>query len=172
MLKGSQVYLRTIEPQDADVILSWENNAHNWVISNTLVPFSKKLILDYVNSAQDLYAIKQIRFMICENEEGRPVGSVDIFDFDPYHQRAGLGILIDQKSDRRKGYALEALALIKEYCFSHIKLHQLYCNILADNTSSISLFEKAGFKICGNKKDWIRTKNGWQDELLLQVVNS
>jgi len=171
MLRGDQIHLRTIEPEDADIILAWENNPHNWSISNTLVPFSRKLILDYVNSAQDLYAAKQIRFMICENATNKAVGSVDIFDFDPYHQRAGLGILIDQQDDRRKGYGLEALELIKDYCFSHIKMHQLYCNVLSDNKASIQLFGKAGFEICGTKKDWIRTQKGWQDELLLQLVN-
>lgn len=171
MLKGEGVYLRTIEPTDVDVILKWENNPDNWTVSNTLVPFSRKLIEDYVNSAQDIYTIKQIRFVICENDSERPIGSIDLFDFDPFHQKVGVGILIEELSDRRKGHALEAIELVKEYCFSVLVLHQLYCNILSDNKASISLFEKAGFSVSGTKKDWIKTKGGWQDELLLQLVN-
>ena len=168
MLKGGQIYLRTLEPSDADIIWKWENNADNWRVSNTLVPFSRKLIEDYVNSAQDIYSIKQLRFIICLVENDKEIGAIDLFDFDPYHHKVGLGILIAELQDRRNGYAKEAVLLIKEYCFSHLNLHQVYCNILSENKASINLFEKSGFTICGTKKDWIKNKEGWLDELMLQ----
>ncbi len=168
MLKGGQIYLRTLEPSDADIIWKWENNADNWRVSNTLVPFSRKLIEDYVNSAQDIYSIKQLRFIICLVENDKEIGAIDLFDFDPYHHKVGLGILIAELQDRRNGYAKDAVLLIKEYCFSHLNLHQVYCNILSDNKASIDLFEKSGFTICGTKKDWIKHKEGWLDELMLQ----
>ena len=168
MLKGEQIYLRTLEPSDADIILKWENNSANWRVSNTLVPFSRKLIEDYVNSAQDIYSIKQLRFIICLVENDKEIGAIDLFDFDPYHQKVGLGILIAELEDRRNGYAIEAVLLIKEYCFNHLNLHQVYCNILSENKASIDLFEKSGFTICGTKKDWIKNKEGWLDELMLQ----
>jgi len=168
MLKGEQIYLRTLEPSDADIILKWENNSDNWRVSNTLVPFSRKLIEDYVNSAQDIYSIKQLRFIICLVENDKEIGAIDLFDFDPYHLKVGLGILIAELQDRRNGYAKEAVLLIKEYCFNHLNLHQVYCNILSKNKASIDLFEKSGFTICGTKKDWIKNKEGWLDELMLQ----
>ena len=168
MLKGEQIYLRTLEPADADIILKWENNSDNWRVSNTLVPFSRKLIEDYVNSAQDIYSIKQLRFIICLVENDKEIGAIDLFDFDPYHHKVGLGILIAELEDRRNGYAKEAVLLIKEYCFNHLNLHQVYCNILSKNKASIDLFEKSGFTICGTKKDWIKNKEGWLDELMLQ----
>jgi diamine N-acetyltransferase len=168
MLKGGQIYLRTLEPSDADIIWKWENNSDNWRVSNTLVPFSRKLIEDYVNSAQDIYSIKQLRFIICLLENDKEIGAIDLFDFDPYHHKVGLGILIAELQDRRNGYAKEAVLLIKEYCFNHLNLHQVYCNILSKNKASIDLFEKSGFTICGTKKDWIKNKEGWLDELMLQ----
>ena len=168
MLKGEQIYLRTLEPADADIIWKWENNSDNWRVSNTLVPFSRKLIEDYVNSAQDIYSIKQLRFIICLVENDKEIGAIDLFDFDPYHLKVGLGILIAELEDRRNGYAKEAVLLIKEYCFNHLNLHQVYCNILSKNKASIDLFEKSGFTICGTKKDWIKNKEDWLDELMLQ----
>ena len=171
MLKGEQIYLRTLEPADADIILKWENNSDNWRVSNTLVPFSRKLIEDYVNSAQDIYSIKQLRFIICLVENDKEIGAIDLFDFDPYHQKVGLGILIAELEDRRNGYAIEAVLLIKEYCFNHLNLHQVYCNILSENKASIDLFEKSGFTICGAKKDWVKNNEGWLDELMLQSFN-
>ena len=171
MLKGEQIYLRTLEPADADIILKWENNSDNWRVSNTLVPFSRKLIEDYVNSAQDIYSIKQLRFIICLVENDKEIGTIDLFDFDPYHQKVGLGILIAELEDRGNGYAKEAVLLILEYCFNHLMLHQVYCNILSENKASIDLFEKSGFTICGTKKDWVKSNDGWEDKLMFQSIN-
>ena len=74
-------------------------------------------------------------------EESRTIGCLDIFDFDPNHLRAGIGILIADKSNRKKGYASEALEILTEYCFHSLNLHQLYCNITIENESSLLLFQ-------------------------------
>ena len=171
MLSGKKIYLRALEPSDADMILRWENNPDNWSVSNTLVPFSRKLIEDYVSSAQDIYSVKQVRFIICLSEGNREIGAIDLFDFDPFHARVGLGILIAELEDRRLGYAKEAVSLIKEYCFNQLNLHQIYCNVLSGNKASVDLFEKSGFVICGTKKGWNKGKDGWLDELMFQCFS-
>jgi diamine N-acetyltransferase len=107
--------------------------------------------------------------MIC-NKEGKSVGSIDLFDFDPNHLRAGVGILIAEKDDRRKGYASEALQLLTNYSFEILNLHQLYCNITTDNESSILLSRSTVIRSPGIKKHWIRSGNSYKDELLLQLI--
>ena len=99
------------------------------------------------------------------------IGTIDIFDFDPFHKRAGLGILIANEEYRRKGYASMALTGLIEYCFKTLQLHQLYCNILANNTESMDLFKKLGFVQAGIKKEWIKTSDGYLDEYLFQLIN-
>ena len=92
-----------------------------------------------------------------------------MFDFDPHHRRAGVGILIED-SARRKGFASEALQLLIEYCFDLLNLHQLYCSIEHDNKESIGLFTKAGFEACGKRRDWFFRNESWKDELLFQFL--
>lgn len=174
MLKGKQVILRAPEPEDADILYAWENDETLWHLSNTVTPFSRFDIEQFILSAQkDIYANKQLRLMIVktDGEKKIPVGSIDLFDFDPLNSRAGVGIMIVEK-ERKKGYAAESLNLIIEYCFENLQLHQLYCNILVDNEASLRLFRKTGFTIIGTKKEWIRIKNKWVDEYLLQLVNT
>jgi len=170
MLQGEQVYLRSIEPTDVDVILRWENNQDNWRVSSTLVPFSRKIIEDYVNSAQDLFGVKQARFVICLQENAQPIGTIDLFEFDPYHQRAGVGILVNSTKYRGQGHASEALKLLIEYTRDRLKMHQLFCSIIASNEPSIHLFEKAGFVKTGERKDWLNFGNEWEDELFYQLI--
>ena len=99
------------------------------------------------------------------------IGTIDIFDFDPFHKRAGIGILIAVEEQRRKGYAGMALECLSNYCFRTLQLHQLWCNILANNSESIELFKKLGFVQIGVKKEWVKTADGYIDEYMFQLIN-
>lgn len=170
-LKGKSVLLRAVEPSDADLIFEWENDGSMWFLSNTLTPFSRFEIEQYVlNSQLDIFSAKQLRLMIQSIQDSKTIGSIDVFDFDPLNGRAGIGILITEDS-RKKGYASEALELLIEYAFGTLHLHQLYCNITTDNESSLALFRKHHFEIIGNKCQWLRDNGEWKDEYLLQLIN-
>lgn len=178
MLSGENIFLRAIEPGDIDVLYKWENDSKVWHVSNTITPFSRHLLEQYVNSIQDIFSEKQLRLMIDlpinsnNPEEGRrAIGAVDLFDFDPHHQRAGVGILIAEKGDRGKGHASEAIGLLINYAFQILSLHQLYCNIPVNNTVSLKLFQNHNFQVIGKKREWIRNGNNWEDEYLLQLIS-
>jgi diamine N-acetyltransferase len=100
----------------------------------------------------------------------KTIGSIDLFEFEPAHLRAGVGILI-LEGFRGKGYASEALGLLINYAFETLQLHQLFTNISADNTDSIRLFESKGFHYIGTKKEWNRVRNKWQDECMFQLIH-
>ena len=170
MLKGENIYLRALEPEDVHLLYVWENDASIWHLSNTLAPFSKKNLNEYIsNSHFDIYTSKQLRLMICKND-AKAIGCIDLFDFDPQNYRAGIGILIADTSERKKGYATEALTILKEYCNEKLNLHQLYCSISVDNESSFQLFTKNGFEHSGTKKQWLRSIKGYMDEYFLQCI--
>ncbi len=172
-MRGEKVALRAVEPADAATIHEWENDMDVWQLSNTLTPFSRYTIEQYIiNSDQDIFTAKQLRLMIdrIDGSEVVAAGAIDLFDFDPMHRRAGVGILI-AKSQRNAGLASEALELLKTYAFETLQLHQLYCNIGTDNHASLTLFQKHGFEICGTRKDWLLLKGSWHDEAMLQCMN-
>ena len=175
MIQNDTIRLRAVEPADVDLLYSWENNMDLWLVSNTIAPFSKAQLARYVkNAALDIYQTKQLRLMIDALKEDRvdeTVGIIDMFDFDPYHNRAGVGIMINRKWSGR-GLAASALRLFMDYAFNTLHLHQLYCNIAASNSPSIRLFETAGFKLVGVKKDWLKAETGYEDELLFQCLST
>jgi diamine N-acetyltransferase len=103
-------------------------------------------------------------------KQGVSIGTIELFDYDPVNSRAGVGIWIAEESEREKGYAKEALKLIIEYSFKHLKLNQLYCNISSTNKISLNLFSSLDFMLVGVKKKWNKTQDGWEDELLFQLL--
>jgi len=171
-MKCEEVSLRAPEPEDLGLLYSWENNNSYWVISNTLTPFSKFTLKRYLeDSHKTIFETGQVRLMIDHIADKKTIGTIDIFEYDSFHSRAGLGILIAEESYKRKGYATMALKCIINYCFKTLLLHQLYCNILEDNCESMDLFAKVGFQRIGIKKDWMKTAGGYLDEYMFQLVN-
>jgi len=171
---GKKVILRALEPEDIEILYRWENDMSIWHLSTTIAPLSKFTLEQYIISAnQEIYTSHQLRLMIdlVSPQDGtKTIGSVDLFDFEPTHQRAGVGILI-LKDFRGQGLASEALDLLIDYAFNTLQLHQLFCNILPENTESIKLFTSKDFVLAGTKKEWNRIRNSWQDECLFQLIN-
>ncbi|MFP4365920.1 MAG: GNAT family N-acetyltransferase [Bacteroidales bacterium] len=174
ILTGNSIKLRALEPSDIDKLYKWENDSNIWPVSNTLVPFSRFLLEKYIaDSHMDIFQAKQLRLMIdyVESDTTDTIGAIDLYDFDPMHKRAGIGILISDEKYRNRGYATEALELLINYSFKILQLHQLFCHIDSDNKVSIRLFEKFRFKVTGEKKDWNKTPEGWKSVYMLQLIN-
>lgn len=169
-LKGKHIYLRALELEDLNFVYTIENDETIWELSSTITPYSKHVIMQYLNNAhRDIFEVKQLRLVISNYEE-IAVGMIDLFDFDFVNKRAGVGIIVKEPSDRKKGYGSEALKLLIQYCKVHLALHQLYCNISEENDISIKLFQNQGFEIVGLKKDWNFTHNVYKNEYLLQHI--
>ena len=171
-MKYKNIKLRALEPEDLELLYEWENNQSYWSVSNTITPFSRYNLKQYIeNSHKNIYETGQLRLMIDHIEDKKTIGTIDIFEFDPFHKRAGIGTLIADESYRNKGFAAMSLTCLISYCFEILKLHQLYCNIISNNVESIDLFMKQGFVQNGIKKDWIKTDDGYLDELMFQLIN-
>lgn len=172
-LKGNNIHLRTLVISDDELLFIWENNISIWQVSDRNTPLSLEEISQFIKTNHhDLYTEKQLRLMICLNSNNKPVGCVDLFDFDETYKRAGVGILIGIEENREKGYAMEALELLIKYTFEILNLHQLYCTIHGTNKASINLFKKLKFQITGIKKEWVNNGEIWIDEYFLQILNN
>ena len=169
-LSNNKINLRALEPEDLDFLYTIENNESFWEISHTQTPFSNYILKQYLENAhQDIFEAKQLRLLIEEKSTRKRIGMIDLFDFNPQHKRAGIGILIHPHF-QQNGFASEALSLFINYAFTHLGLHQLYANITTDNSKSISLFTKQKFENVGIKKDWILSDGKFKDETLFQLI--
>ncbi|MDP4291551.1 MAG: GNAT family N-acetyltransferase [Bacteroidota bacterium] len=166
------IRLRALEKKDIDTLYNWENDQELWNVSCTTAPFSRYVLEQYIeNSHLDIYSQGQLRFMIeTTAKEPVTVGMVDLYSFEPFHMRAGVGIMIHRKY-RQKGYAAKALDLLFDYTFRFLNLKQLFCEVADDNLISLNLFTNKGFEITGIRKAWLRRGNRWVDAHFLQLIN-
>ncbi len=170
ILENKQIILRALEPEDLNFLFQTENDSGLWEVSETQKPFSKYILQKYLeNSHQDIYEAKQLRLVIVKKDSGENIGMIDLFDFNPKHMRAGIGIVI-LKEFRNKGFAGEALQTFINYSFNVIGLHQIYANIPLYNKESILLFEKVNFKRTGILKEWIMKNGHYKDVAFYQLL--
>jgi len=171
LLHGEKVNLRALEPEDLDFLYTTENDTNFWQVSNTQVPFSKFVLKQYLENAhQDIYEAKQLRLIIEESKTNTAIGMIDLFDFNPQHRRAGIGILVHKKF-QNSGFASDALSIFIPYCFKILNLHQIFANIISNNQQSIKLFSNFNFKKIGIKKDWLFIDGVYNDEFIFQLIN-
>jgi diamine N-acetyltransferase len=170
-LESENLLLRALEPEDLDVLYQWENDSELWKYGTTLTPYSKFALRDYLtNSLQDIFHSRQLRLMIVDKKAGNAIGTIDLYDYEPINLRAGIGILLDA-AYRNKGLGKEALHLIEEYAFRFLQLKQLYAYVPQSNISSIKLFGKCGYVQSGILKSWLKTRDGFEDVQLMQLIN-
>lgn len=170
MKDSPDVKLRAMEPSDIDKIYLWENDPNIWAFSYAHQPFSRHALEQFISegSNNDIYCSRQLRLIGEVAGEGA-VGCIDLYDFDPYHHRAAIGILIDCQH-RRKGYATAMLHNMELFSKEHLQLHQLQCTVATDNEASLTLFHNAGFTPCGILEQWIWNHSQWTDAILFQKI--
>jgi diamine N-acetyltransferase len=172
LLSNDRISLRAMEPEDLDCLYRWENDDRLWAFGSTLAPFSRYVLRQYIeNASQDLFEAKQLRLMIVEASSDIPIGTIDLYDFDPFHLRAGIGILIDA-DHQKKGFAGEALSVLKGYAFKFLKMNQLYAFIPAMNIASQHLFRRSGFIEAGLLRKWNKASEGMEDVYVYQCFPS
>ena len=118
----------------------------------------------------DIYAARQLRLIIECKSSGEAVGAVDLYDFDPQNLNAGIGILVYDEALRGRGFASEALRMVERYALQVLHLHQLWCCVGRGNEASVALFRGAGFQEVGIKREWRRTADGYEDEIMFQKI--
>ena len=165
-IEGRTIRLRAVEPGDVDLMYEWENDCDIW-------PVSRHQLERFVERHQDIVGVLcdgQLRLIIETLLSSKPVGAIDLFEYDPIHRRAGIGILIYEQSDRGRGYASDAVETLCRYAHDTLRAHQLWCNVGADNEASLRLFRSAGFTEIGVKRDWLWRPDGYHDEVMLQKI--
>lgn len=152
--------LRAIEEEDALLLKSMINDPE---IENSVVGYSFPVSLfqqkKWISSLSD---DKNIRYIIDVN--GEALGTLIISSLDFKNRTANLNIKLIKEA-RGKGYANRALKLAIEYSFNQLNLNCLTANVIEQNESSKTLWEKLGFSLDGVLRSRV-FKNGKYHNLL------
>ena len=149
MITAEDIYLRPVSMRDFRIIHEWENNPEFWPVTGTPGPFSEADIEEFIRTSGNLFSHHQMRWIICSKRDDQPIGALDVFEYNAIDKTAGMGILIAEKRNRKRGFAHQAISVFCKFAFETLHLNSLHCIVYLDNTSSIKLFEKNKFQAKG-----------------------
>lgn len=75
---------------------------------------------------------------------------------------ASLGYWVDHRHAGR-GITPMAVAMATDYCFQHRGLHRMQINIRPENTASLRVVQKLGFREEGYHRDYLHIAGQWAD---------
>jgi diamine N-acetyltransferase len=111
-----------------------------------------------------------IYFVVYERVTMRPIGGVNLHRIDPRHRVAELGIYIGEKECWGKGYGTEATALILDYGFNGLGLHNIMLRVFSHNPRAIRAYEKAGFRVIGRRREAHRQGSEVHDDIYMDCL--
>uniref|UniRef100_UPI004049D985 GNAT family N-acetyltransferase n=1 Tax=Flavobacterium sp. TaxID=239 RepID=UPI004049D985 len=171
LLQGKRTFLRALEPEDLGWLYKLENDESLWNLGDVQKPYSQYQLQRYIKeSNRDIFDSKQLRLVLCRNEDKKPLGLFDLFDFDPKNKRVFVGLVIANMEDRGKGFGKEGLLLLMNFAHLNWQIHQVVATVGANNVVSKNLFESVGYKLIGCKKDWIYNQGIFSDEWMYQYI--
>ena len=145
VFRSNNIYIRKMIHADAPVVLTWENEPENWLVSEGEGPYVLDDIIDLVNNIEDIHSSCQVRYIIFENDTERPLGTVDLFNMDFNSGSAGIGILIADRQDRRKGFGKESVLLVEDVA-NHLGIKRIIAVVHKSNEASLALFRSCDYE--------------------------
>lgn len=164
-LTGTAVTLRPITDADTDLIVKWRNTpsvVQNFIFRQTFTPEMHRSWL-----ATKVATGQVVQYIILDNADGKPVGSVYYRDIDNHNRSAEYGIFIGEESARGKGLGTETARLFTDFGFAGLHLHRISLRVLAENTAARRSYEKAGFVQEGVFRDMELLDGAYRDVVFM-----
>jgi len=170
-LRGERVYLRPLEPSDADLVHEWYLDARVlWWMGET--PISRALRRRRYEAAVEADGQDVHRFLICRLEDDAPVGRTDLFDIDLHHGSAEFGITIGDPALWGGGYGTDAVNALVDFAFGQLRLERVCLGTDPRNLRAQAAYAKAGFVEEGRSRHAYFQDGEHVDELRMSMLRS
>jgi diamine N-acetyltransferase len=146
MIKGTNIFLRAVELEDARIISAWLNDRETNKYLDITYPLSKRYADSYVYDTDE---DKSKKTFIIDNPDRKPIGLVVIENIKWEYRNCEVGIVIYDKNQRGKGYGKDALETVVNFIFNEMNMHLAYLNVFEENEAAIKLYKSVGFDVEG-----------------------
>jgi RimJ/RimL family protein N-acetyltransferase len=166
---GERLYLRSIEPDDAELMAEWslreQERFHipRWARSQTIMAAQIRKVGEELPPTW-------ARFAIVRRDNDELIGVNALNQIDPIHRSAETESNIFRADDRNQGFGTEAKHLLLSWGFDRLGLHMVWSTVWEPNHRSAAALLKQGYRQSG-MVHWRHFANGrprgeWTFDLL------
>lgn len=169
-IKTERLVLRRIESRDAESLFKYRSDS----VTNQYQGWIPKTIDDAHNFiAKTAEKINEydswFQLAIINRDNDEMIGDIGIHFLDEENYQVEIGCTL-AKSHHRKGIANEALKAIIEYLFVNLYKQRITCSIDPQNTASIKMVEKLGFRKEAHFRQSILIDGEWYDDVVYAIL--
>ena len=112
----------------------------------------------------------KFQFAVTLKSTGQLIGNCGVRRASAEAQEADIGYEFDPRHWGR-GYATEAARAVLHFGFSHMRVHRITAECVAENTASAHVLEKLGMHQEGRLREHEYFKGRWWDTLLYAILH-
>jgi ribosomal-protein-alanine N-acetyltransferase len=169
---GERIYLKLLSPDDvSEKYWQWMQDPEILqYLESRWRPHTMEDLRNYVRTVND--GMNNFMFGIYLIENSEHIGNIKIEGINHIHRFGDLGLIIGEKGQWGKGYAVEAIRLATQYAFEELNLNTVTAGIYVNNVGSFKAFIKAGYVQIGIMKKHRFYKGDYVDEYLVEKLKS
>lgn len=169
-LVGRNVFLRSVEISDTQLIQQWHNDPDIRRAARL-----GELPVTYAKEEKDISLARdsqdEIYLLIVKKEKDQPIGFIRLNIVDRASRNMWLRMIIGDKNARGTNLAQEALTLVLDWIFSEQNMNRISLETYATNERAIRFFEKLGFKQEGVIREAVYVDGEYHNILSLGLLN-
>ncbi len=168
-LIGSKVTLRPGVETDIYLLFKWYNDTE----LNKLAGWSdSKATADKLRyNMSRSFGYDPMNLMI-DNEEGTPIGTIQLYDFNEQDKSCKLGIRIGDSNYWGKGYGEDAVNTLLQYAFMKIDIYRVTLKVYEYNERAVKCYLKCGFQYEGRTRKSAFIDGKFYDEIIMGALKS
>jgi len=171
-LRGKRLYLRGLEPSDAERCQRWINEPETRRYLMAAFPTSLAAERKWIeNVGLSEKPFKDIVCGIVLNRGDRLIGMIGLHKINWVNRNAVSGMMIGEPECRGKGYGPEAKDLLLGHAFQTLGLHRVSSIAFANNARSLGSLRKSGYREEGRSREAVWRDGAWVDEIQFAILD-
>lgn len=163
-----RLLLRPMLQKDKEAVFEYRSDA----ITNKYqgwIPESVEDVKIFIDKTATQFDLPNTWFqlVIIEKNSQKIIGDMGIHFIDEDQVELGCTLHI---SFQKKGYATEALHVIIDYLFIHLSKHRITTSVDPNNSNSIRLIERLGFRKEAHFIESLLVNNVWTDDVIYSIL--
>jgi RimJ/RimL family protein N-acetyltransferase len=168
-LRGQRVYLRPLEPSDADVVHGWYEDTRVQTLMGD-PPMSSAVRRRRYEDAVKGDGAEVFRFVICRLEDDRPIGRTDLFEIDRQNGSSAFGITIGLPELWDQGLGTDAVNALVDFAFGQLRMERVWLDTDDHNARAQAVYRKARFTEEGRFRRAFYQDGRWSDDIRMAML--
>jgi [ribosomal protein S5]-alanine N-acetyltransferase len=168
-IRGERVYLRPLEPEDADLVSRWYDDDRVRRLMGD-PPMSHARRRARYEEAVKADGDDVFRFIICDLQDDGALGRLDVFDIDRANGNCAFGITLGDPARWGQGLGTDAVNAVVDFAFGELRMERVWLDTDADNLRAQAAYRKAGFTIEGRLRHVWFQDGVYADDIRMAIL--